>query len=380
MQPTRPVCYIRVSPGRQLDDLDGEAMAVTVPGSSGRMRLGASVGYAGGIQAAIERIAALEQAGLDIAWVPEVYGFDAATVMGFLAARTTRIQIGAAILPIYSRTPALIAMTAAGLDYVSDGRAILGLGSSGPQVIEGWHGVPFDRPVERTREIVEICRRIWRREVITHAGSCYRIPLPPEQGTGLGKPLKMITQPPRERIPIYVAALGPRNVEMTAEVAEGWIPIFYVPEMAHKIWGDALAKGASRRPSELGPLEVVAGGLLAIGEDVEHLRELERPRLALYIGGMGARGRNFYNDLVCRYGYEREAAAIQDLYLAGRKDEAAAMVPAGLIESTSLVGPPSYVKERIAAYRESGVTILNVNPAGAGDPARMIEQVRGWIE
>jgi F420-dependent oxidoreductase-like protein len=344
------------------------------------MRLGANVGYAGGIQAAIERMVAFEQAGLDVAWVPEVYGFDAATVMGFLAARTARIQIGAAILPIYSRTPALIAMTAAGLDHVSDGRAILGLGSSGPQVIEGWHGVAFDRPVERTREIVEICRRVWRREVITHAGSCYQIPLPPEQGTGLGKPLKMITRPPRARIPIFVAALGPKNVEMTAEVAEGWLPIFYVPEQAHTIWGDALRRGMSKRSPTLGRLEVVAGGLLAIGERVEHLRELERPRLALYIGGMGARGRNFYNDLVCRYGFEREAAAIQDLYLAGRKDEAAALVPVGLIESTSLVGPAAYVKERIAAYRESGVTILNVNPVGDGDPSRAIEQVREWIE
>jgi F420-dependent oxidoreductase-like protein len=380
MQPTRPVCYIRESSGWAPENDGGEATAVAVSRPTRHMRLGANVGYAGGIQPAIERIVAFEQAGLDVAWVPEVYGFDAATVMGFLAARTTRVQIGAAILPIYSRTPALIAMTAAGLDELSGGRAILGLGSSGPQVIEGWHGVRFDHPVERTREIIEICRRVWRREVITYDGSCYRIPLPPEKGTGLGKPLKMITHPARERIPIYVAALGPRNVEMTAEVAEGWLPIFYEPEMAHKIWGEALARGASRRPTDLGPLEVVAGGLLAIGEDVEHLRELERPRLALYIGGMGARGRNFYNDLVCRYGYEREAAAIQDLYLAGRKDEAAAMVPAGLIESTSLVGSASYVKERIAAYRESGVTVLNVNPVGAGEPARMIEQVRAWTE
>ncbi len=353
---------------------------MTLARPSGPMKLGAQVGYAGGLERALEKIVALERAGLDIAWVPEVYGFDAATVMGYLAAKTERVQIGAAILPIYSRTPTLTAMTAAGLDFLSIGRAILGLGTSGPQVIEGWHGVPFDRPVERTREVIEICRRIWRREVVEFHGACYDVPLPPEQGTGLGKPLKMITRPRRERIPIYVAALGPKNVEMTAEVADGWIPIFYVPELADKIWGDALRRGLPHREPALGPLEVVASGLLAIGEGLDHLRDLERPRLALYIGGMGARGRNFYNDLVRRYGYEREAAVIQDLYLAGRKDEAAAAVPVALIESTTLIGSPSYVKERLAAYRESGVSILNVNPVGDGDPVRAVAQVKEWVE
>lgn len=343
------------------------------------MRLSMQVGYAGGFKAAVDQIATLEKAGLDIVWVAEAYGFDAPTLMGYIAARTERVQIGSGILPIYSRTPALLAQTAAGLDAISEGRAILGLGSSGPQVIEGWHGVAYDKPVERTREIVDICRRVWRREVITHEGAAYTIPLPPEKGTGLGKPLKMITHPVREAIPVYVASLGPKNVEMTAEVADGWLPIFYLPEKADRVWGGPLAKGKANRAPDLGPLEIVAGGMVAIGDGLEHLRDAARSTVALYVGGMGARGRNFYNALFRRYGYEEEAEKIQDLYLEGKKDEAAAAVPAEVLADMSLVGSPGYVQERIAAFKESGVTVLSITPVGP-DPVRVVEQVKEWAE
>ena len=342
------------------------------------MRLSTQLSYAGGFREAAQRAVDLEKAGIDILWVAEAYGFDAPTHMGDLAAKTERVQIGSGILPIYSRTPALLAQTAAGLDYVSEGRAVLGIGASGPQVIEGWHGVAYDRPLQRTREIIDICRRVWRREVLTNDG-IYQLPLPPEQGTGLGRPLKMITHPVRADIPIYVASLGPKNVEMTAEVANGWMPLLFLPEKAKEVWGESLAKGRANRAADLGPLEITAGGMLAIGEGVEQLRDANRPMAALYIGGMGARGRNFYNDLARRYGYEAEAELIQDLYLSGKKDEAAAAVPAELVEKTSLVGPAGYVKERLAAFAEAGVTVLSVTPVGP-DPVKLVEQVKEWCE
>jgi len=341
------------------------------------MRLGIPLNYAANAIEAADQAVAFEAAGADIVWVAEAYGFDAPSQMGYLAARTERIQIGAGILPIYSRTPALLAQTAAGIDALSGGRMNLGLGASGPQVIEGWHGVAYDRPLERTREIIDICRRVWRRETLANDG-IYSLPLPPEQGTGLGKPLKLLSRPIRATIPIWVASLGPKNVEMTAEVADGWLPILYVPELARRVWGAAIAKGTAKRSHDLGPLEVCAGGLLAVGDDVEGLRDLARPSVALYVGGMGARGKNFYNSLVQRYGFEEEAARIQDLYLAGHKAEAAAAVPGELLEKTSLVGTESYVKDRIEAFKESGVTVLNVIPVDA-DPAGLITRVKEWI-
>ncbi len=340
-----------------------------------------SLNYAGGHEESARQAAALEQVGLDVVWVAEAYSFDAPSFMGYLAAKTERVEIGSAILPIYSRTPTLMAMTAAGIDALSGGRAILGLGASGPQVIEGFHGVPYDRPLGRTREIVEICRDVWAREApLTHDGASYHIPLPEGQGTGLGKPLKIINHPVRPRIPIWVAALGEKNVAMTAEVAEGWLPIFFVPEKVKEVFGPSLAEGRAKRDPTLGVLQIAAGGLLAIGEeaDVASVRELSRPMLALYIGGMGAKGQNFYNALACRYGYEAEAAEIQDLYLSGKKKEAAALVPAELLESTSLCGPESYIKERVAALAEAGVTHLSVTPIGS-DPVAMIEKLRSWV-
>ena len=343
------------------------------------MRVGMMLGYSGGFSQAVEELADFERAGLDIVFVPEAYSFDAVSQLGFIAARTTRLEMASGILPIYSRTPALTAMTAAGLDFVSGGRFTLGLGTSGPQVIEGWHGVAYDAPVGRTRELIEICRMVWRRDRLDYKGRYYRLPL--EGGTGLGKPLKLINHPVRERIPVVIAALGPKNVALAAELAEGWQPIFYFPEKAPIAWKEPLAEGKTKRAADLGPLDVIAAAPLAIGEEVAGLRELARPYFALYIGGMGARGKNFYYDLACRFGYESEATKIQDAYLSGRKDEAAALIPAELLEKTALIGPDGYVAERLAAFRESGVTTLNVTPLAATHAARVadIERVRDLI-
>jgi F420-dependent oxidoreductase-like protein len=340
------------------------------------MRIGMMLNYAGGFAETVTELADFERAGLDIVFVPEAYSFDAVSQLGFIAAKTERLQIASGILQIYSRTPALTAMTAAGLDYVSGGRFTLGVGASGPQVIEGWHGVPYDAPIGRTREIIEICRMVWRRERLAYQGRYYHLPL--EGGTGLGKPLKLINHPVRERIPIALAAIGPKNVAVAAELAESWMPIFYLPAKAAEVWGEPVAEGNAKRDPALGPLDVIAAAPLAIGDDVARLRDRARPELALYIGGMGARGRNFYNDLARRFGYEAEAKAIQDAYLDGRKDEAQALVPAELLEETSLIGPESYVRDRLAAYRESGVTTLNVTPLAPTHEARvrLIEQVR----
>ena len=342
------------------------------------MKLSMPLSYAGGFKESAKQAAVLEKAGLDTLWVAEAYGFDGVSLMGYLAAVTETVEIGAAILPLYTRTPTLLAMTAAGVDALSDGRCILGLGASGPQVIEGWHGVPYTQPLTRTREIIDICRLVWRRERVTYDGSAYTLPLPPEQGTGLGKPLKLITRPVRERIPIYVAALGPRNVRMTAEVADGWLPLFYLPDKVDEVWGADLAAGTAARSDDLGPLEIVAGGLLAVGDDAASLRDLARPMLALYVGGMGAKGRNFYNDLARRYGYEAEAEKIQDLYLDGHKDDAAAAVPDGLLEAATICGPEGYVRDRIAAMKAAGVTSLNVTPLAADVPA-LVTRLKEWV-
>jgi len=345
------------------------------------MKISTMLSYAGGFRKAAAQVAEMEKAGLDLVWVAEAYGIDSPSQMGYLAALTERVEIGSAILPIFTRTPTLIAMTAAGVDSLSEGRFHLGLGSSGPQVIEGWHGVPFDAPLGRTREIVDVCRQVWAREApLEHHGRYYDMPLPEGRGTGLGKALKIIGRPVRPRIPIWVASLGHKNVAMTAEIADGWIPMLYVPEKAHHVWGESLEAGRARRDPSLGPLQITVGGMVAIGEgdDVTALRDLARPMVALYVGGMGAKGRNFYNDVVRRYGYEEEAEKIQDLYLDGKKAEAEALVPDELLESMSLCGPASYVAERIAAFEEAGVTHLQVVPVPTGDqtPVDIIARVK----
>ncbi len=342
------------------------------------MKLSTMLMYAGNPREAADQVVALERAGLDTIWVAEAYGFDSPTLMGYLAARTETVEIGAAILNIYSRTPTALAQTAAGLDNVSGGRAILGLGASGPQVIEGWHGMPYDKPLGRTREVVEIIRAALRRETIDHQGKIFTIPLPADQGLGLGKPLKMLTRPERPAVPIYVAALGEKNVAGTAEYADGWLPFLYAPEKADAVWGDSLRAGAAKRSRDLAPLEISAGGMVAVGEDVKGMLDFARPMFALYIGGMGAKGKNFYNELACRYGFEAEAAKIQELYLGGNKRDAEALVPLELLEMCNLVGPESYVKERIAAFRESGVTNLQIMPA-ADDPAALVATMKEWV-
>ncbi|MFG3368813.1 LLM class F420-dependent oxidoreductase [Streptomyces sp. NPDC090032] len=341
------------------------------------MELSAPLAYAADPRQAADDAAALESAGLDAVWVAEAYGFDSPTIMGYLAARTERMKIGAGILNVYSRTPALIAQTAAGLDAVSGGRAVIGLGASGPQVVEGWHGKAYDKPLGRTREAIELTRRILRREVIDHHGIT-DMPLPAEKGGRLGKPLKILAKPVRPEVPLYVASLGPANVRMTAEIADGWLPTLFIPEKAQQVWGTSLAEGAAKRDPGLGPLQVVAGGLLAIGEDAAAARDLARPNIALYVGGMGAVGKNFYNDLAVAYGYEKEAKLIQELYLSGKKKEAEAAVPDEFCELMSLCGPESYVRERVEAFRAAGVTMLNVIPVGP-EPARLVETVKSWL-
>ena len=338
------------------------------------MKITTQLAYSGGFKESANHVAELEKAGLDLVWVAEAYGFDGPSLMGYLAALTESVEIGSGILPIYSRTPTLLAMTAAGIDALSDGRFHLGLGASGPQVIEGFHGVPYTAPLGRTREIIDICRKTWRREEpLTYEGKYYHLPLPEGQGTGLGKALKIIAHPVRSDIPIWIAALGEKNVELCAEVASGWMPHLFVPERAHSVWGNALAAGAAKRDPSLGPLQITAGGMLAIGEgdDVLKVREMARPMVALYVGGMGAKGKNFYNDVAVRYGWEQEAAEIQDLYLSGKKEEAAALVPDEFLELTSLCGPAGYVKDRLAAFAEAGVTHLQVRPVPVGDQSEV---------
>jgi F420-dependent oxidoreductase-like protein len=342
------------------------------------MKLSTMLMYDGNPRSAADQVAALEKAGLDTVWVAEAYGFDSPTLMGYLAARTERVEIGAAILNVYSRTPALLAQTAAGLDNVSQGRAILGLGASGPQVIEGWHGVAYDKPLTRTREAIEIIRAAVRRDTVEYDGKVFHLPLPPGEGTGLGKPLKMLTRPERKAVPIYIAALGEKSVQGAAEYADGWLPFMFSPEGSTKVWGDALARGAGKRQESLAPLEIAAGGMVAVGDDVKGMLDLARPMFALYIGGMGARGKNFYNDLACSYGFEAEARRIQDLYLDGHKRDAEAEVPLELLEQVNLVGPESYVKERIAAFQEAGVTNLQVTPA-SDDPVGLVRRLKEWV-
>ena len=328
--------------------------------------------YAHGYVGATKEIVEMEKAGLDVAWVPEAYSFDGVSAMGYIAAKTEKITIASGILNIYSRTPTLMAMTAAGIDALSEGRCMLGLGASGPQVIEGFHGVPYDAPMTRIREVVEICRMVWRREEkLVYNGKKYQVPLPSDEGTGLGKPLKIINHPYREEIPIALATLGEKSVEMTAELADAWLPAFYMAEGADAVWGEALRRGNAKRDTGRPPLDIYAGGAVAIGEGLEEYRNMSRSGIALYVGGMGAKERNFYNQVFRKYGYEKEAELIQDLYLAGRKSEAEAAIPDSYLEATSLVGPEGFVRDRLAAFKDAGVTSLNVSFLGTTTEERV---------
>ncbi len=348
------------------------------------MKLATSISYSGDFHADVARIQDLEKAGLDLVWIPEAYTFDAISQVGFVAAKTERVEIGTGIINVFSRTATAIAQSAAGCDFVSDGRFVLGLGASGPQVIEGFHGVPYEHPMPRIREYIDVCRMVWRRDPVVYDGSVVQIPLPEGQGTGLGKPLKLINHPKRADIPVFWASLMGRSVAETARHADGWLPVFFDPERYADVWGDDIRRGLAERDPALGPLQISAGGIVAIGEEyagdgADRVLDRARPQVALYVGGMGARGKNFYNTIATRYGYVDEAAEIQDLYLSGRKDEAAAAVPRALLASTNLVGTESAVAERVAAYREAGVTHLSVTPVGP-DPVKTIETLRGLLD
>jgi len=325
--------------------------------------------------AAADELSDLESAGLGMALVPEFYGVDAVSRLGYLAARTSTVQLASGILPLYSRTPGLLAMTAAGLDLVSDGRFVLGLGASGPMVIEGFHGVPFDAPIGRTREIVEICRTVWRREKVSFSGKHYTLPLS-------GGPRTFADTPVRDRVPVMLASIGEKNIALAAEIAEYWLPIHFDAGRADRAFGSALADGLSRRDPSLGPLKVVAEVGVCISDDPDAIAAAEaeaRTKLALYVGGMGPRDNNFYNELAIRYGYESAAKEIQDLFLGGDKQAAAAAVPAEFVDGVSAIGPAGKVKDRIAAFAEAGVTTMVVTPMGRplepGGLTKLIEQL-----
>jgi F420-dependent oxidoreductase-like protein len=294
-----------------------------------------------------------ERLGYDSAWAAEAWGTDAATVLSWLAATTTTLKVGSAILQIPARTPAATAMTAATLDLMSGGRFLLGLGLSGPQVVEGWHGQPWGKPLTRIREYVEIVRAVLRRETLEHDGEHYRIPYSGPGATGLGKPLKLMARPLRADIPIYLAVFRPRSVELAAEIADGWLPIFFSPERARETFPAPFTRGDG--------FDIAPAVPALISDDVESARDALRPYYALYIGGMGARGTNFYNDLVASYDFEAEAKKIQDLFLDGKQRDAAASVPDALIDEMALVGPPDRIRDRLAAWKESGATTMLVS-------------------
>ena len=344
-------------------------------------RLGVVFDYADDFIATAAEVTKFERVGVDLVSVAEAYSFDAVSQLGYLAAITTTMTLASGILPIFSRTPTLLAMTAAGLDSVSRGRFELGIGSSGAQVIEGFHGVPFNAPLGRIRENVEICRAIWRRERLEFRGVHYTIPLPADQGRGLGKPLKIINQPVRDTIPISLAALTPKAVAQAAEIADGWLPLFYLPEKADAAWGPSLAAGGARRSPDLGPLDVIAQVPFYLGDHADRAAEAYRQNVALYVGGMGARGANFYNDLAAGYGFADEAATVQELYLTGRKEEAAAALPDELVSGTSLIGTEAEVRTRVAALLTSGVTTIAVKPLAPsrGDRIEQLEAIRAIL-
>ena len=318
------------------------------------MKLGLSLGYAPpGTNPAdlFPLVQEAERLGFDSVWVAEAWGTDAVSVLGWLAAQTERIKLGSAIMQIPGRTPANTAMTAATLDLLSGGRFLLGLGTSGPQVVEGWHGQPWGKPLGKTREYVEIVRAALRRDVVAHEGEHYRIPWDGQGATGLGKPLKLMLRPLRAEIPIYLAALGPKNVALAAEIADGWLPIFVAPERFDDAFGPSLAAA----PPDF---EIAATASVFVGDDVAALRDALRPHVALYVGGMGAKGRNFYNSLVRRYGWEEDAERIQELYLSGKQREAIAAVPDELVDAVSLSRPKEQIAKRLEAWRKTPVTKL----------------------
>jgi F420-dependent oxidoreductase-like protein len=341
------------------------------------MKLGVNVGYWGLGMAASDQLAIVQEAerlGFDSVWTAEAYGSDAATVLAWLAAQTTSIRLGSAIFQMPGRTPAMSAMTAATIDQLSGGRMILGIGSSGPQVAEGWHGQRFARQLQRTREYVEVVRMALARERVSFAGETIQLPLP----GGPGRALKLTIAPAQQRIPIYLAAIGPRNTQLAGEIADGWIPTFFSPAHVAEL-RSLLQEGASRSGRTLEDFEIAPTVNALVSDDVQVARDMMRPVVALYVGGMGSREHNFYNQLVRRYGFERAADEIQDLYLDGKKDEAAAAIPDKLIDLVSLCGPAELVRERIGAFREAGVGTLMITPRAFTTQER-VAQLRAIAE
>ena len=341
------------------------------------MRLGLHVGYWGLGLTSEQQLALVKEAesvGYDSVWAAEAYGSDTATVLAWLAAQTSKIKIGSAIFQMPARTPAMTAMTAATLDQLSEGRMILGIGSSGPQVAEGWHGQPFARQLARTREYVDILRMALARERVEYEGETYVLPIP----DGPGKALKLMIATVQERIPIYIAAIGPKNTRLTGEIADGWIPTFFSPEHVGE-FRELLSEGAETAGKTLDDFDMAPMVNVAIDDDLDRARDVMRPILALYVGGMGSRDKNFYNALVRRYGFEDAAAEVQNLYLDGKKAEAAAALPAELIDMTSICGPADRVKERLSVYRDAGVGTLITTPM-AFEPDARVKMMRELAE
>jgi F420-dependent oxidoreductase-like protein len=339
------------------------------------VRLGLNFGYwSAGPSDNVALAVEAERLGYHSLWTAEAWGSDAVTPLTWLAAKTERINVGTAIMQMPARTPAMTAMTAATLDLLTGGRFLLGIGASGPQVVEGWHGVVYGKLLTRTREYVEIVRRVLKRErPLEHHGEYYDIPV--SGGTGLGKPLKLIVHPLRTDLPIYLAAIGPKNVALAAEVADGWLPVFFSPRRMN-VFRQSLDEGFARRQDGRGPgdFDIAPTVSVVVGADVDACRAQVKPNLALYIGGMGARGKNFYNDLARRYGYEEAAERIQELYLSGQKSAAIAAVPDALVDEVALCGPPERIKDQLGAWRESGITTLICGASGA-EAARVMAEL-----
>jgi F420-dependent oxidoreductase-like protein len=333
------------------------------------MKLGVHIGYWGlGLTSAdqLNIVQEAERLGYDSVWAAEAYGSDTASVLGWLAGQTSKIRLGSGIFQMPGRSPAMTAMTAATIDQLSDGRMILGIGSSGPQVAEGWHGQRFAKQLQRTREYVDVIRMALSRERVEYNGETLTLPLP----DGPGKALKLTISPVQERIPIYIAAIGPKNTTLAAEIADGWLPTLFAPEH-FDVFRPSLEEGAARSGRSLDDLDITPQVSLAIYDDVDHARNFLRPYLALYIGGMGSREKNFYTELVTRYGFGDAAREVQDLYLSGKQAEAMAAIPDDLIDQVAICGPRPVVKERLERYRDAGVGTLLVTPAASTQEDRL---------
>lgn len=328
------------------------------------MRVGLMLGYAGRkIELPMDLVKEADRLGVDVVWTAEAYGSDAVTPLAWIGAQTERIKLGTAIMQMPGRTPANTAMTAMTLNQLSGGRFVLGLGLSGPQVVEGWHGQSYARPLTRTREYVSIVRKILAREErVTHDGKLYQIPYRGEDATGLGKPLKS-TLAAQPDIPIYLASIGPKNVRLTAEIADGWLPIFFSPARYAEIYRPMVEAGFAKAGNgkNIANFDIAPNVTVIVNDNLEQAYNMLRPLLALYIGGMGAKGKNFYNNLAVRYGYAEEAETIQNLYLSGQKGEAMMAIPPALIDEVALVGSKSRIKDRLQLWQNSAITTLNVS-------------------